>query len=379
MRMLGALPVCFAGLLAVSSLAARAGAAECKADADCQEGDICIRSVNPECPPEVECPDDGTSGSGRCERPCNVDDDCGAGQECVPFAIDCTDEAECPPTQGVCEYRPPKCQTDADCAEGFECRPEGGSSDGSCGEAPCTTDAGTGDDPGGKPLAEETLRCQPKPLECGSDEDCPAPLTCETYDEGTCTKDSSGGEHCDENEVRRCVWRPTECIQDADCDLRYECVEDASGGSVVGGGGEPDTGGGSDPGSGDGARATERFCFPQFFPCEADAECDGDWTCTNLEAHAVEVPWWKGATHACLPPGVVAVVDGRATMSGIPGSDGKGTPETGDTAEEPSKIKEVSGCSIGRGPFGPGSGSSGALLGALMLLFGRRSVRRARR
>jgi len=230
-------------------------ALSCETDADCPDGYFCIylttACVCPDCPPGEECedcncPDEGEV-EGYCEQEdwdddddwgfyggeCDEDADCPVGFACemvpVPCAApdcppctceacdpddeDCNEEpdCECPdcpdpePCEaeevGYCVYDMVDCETDADCAAGFECL-EVEECSGSGGGCSCGCDC----------------------MACPEGEDCPdcvcPPCDCEEE------------EYTEECEVVGSFCAPKEqpCEDDADCLDGWECMTIAVGG-----------------------------------------------------------------------------------------------------------------------------------------------------
>lgn len=204
------------------------GASTCGA-APCREGDDC--EEEPPCEPETF--------SFCVPGPCDSDDDCSAGLACleVEFGGDCMSVAvpDCPPEEDCpepedfeveCEEPetatlclPPyvaPCETDDECGDGFEC----------VADEMCTCSGGSGldepppdpEDPGdsGDPDPDDDGRewdgdedctceptderyCSPREIECDGDGECPNGWTCEEIPSVyACYVDESGEEHCDE-------------------------------------------------------------------------------------------------------------------------------------------------------------------------------------
>ena len=203
------------------------GASSCAAE-PCAEGEDCADRAP--CEPE--------EFSFCVPGPCTSDDDCGEGLRCLEveyggdcytWAVpDCGPGEDCPegPDSGTeCEEivietlcLPPyvaPCESDEECGDGFECVPDevctcsGG---GSSGEVPpedseIPEDGFVPDDDGREweedvdcgcsPSGENY--CSPREIECDGDEDCPDTWTCEEIPSVyACYIDESGEEHCDE-------------------------------------------------------------------------------------------------------------------------------------------------------------------------------------
>lgn len=121
---------------------------------------------------------------------------------------------------------PGSCASDGDCAAGFECNG----------------------------------RCEPIPLTCEANRDCPEPATC---------RDGA------------CVFVIETCTTDDDCDPNYVCtVLDPS---------EP---------------TPPRICFPEYQVCEVDADCEGDWGCWDVPDPEDAPGAWRNKEHGCIPPGI---------------------------------------------------------------------------
>lgn len=215
---------------ALAALAAPASAQDCKTDADCDAGFVCMSFGTVDCGfacPEGEtCPDMPPDCApmeikGCSPAPCMADADCpsdmvcfsqtytecsGGGAEGVPAEEGSGDSAgsggadagsaePTPPpdlpadckevTQSVCapKYVPP-CKEDADCGAGFTCEEYE-----SCG---CSASAGSAGDPGGDPApppeptepdctCEKTgeFYCKLVETTCTSADECPDGFTCE--------------------------------------------------------------------------------------------------------------------------------------------------------------------------------------------------------
>jgi hypothetical protein len=177
--------------------ATSAWAAECREDADCEEGSECQKAVSVE-------PCDPNGGD------CNstpVESDTGT---CVKLPVVCESDADCSeylvcqwgPTQGVCwsnedgetqcediapaekycSVGPKTCEVDSDCPTNFECI----TTDGCSTRPEC-------DGPDCECLAETSKFCEPKKVECETDAACPTDWRCVQNTITTCSGGGSSG------------------------------------------------------------------------------------------------------------------------------------------------------------------------------------------
>lgn len=213
-------------VLGLGLLSLRANAKECKSDADCEEGEVCVQRSCPPCDYEDcepclgggECVAEGSDGIFVYGQACATADDCPLGFRCEEQLLPCagsepcvcacpkdSEECDCacrepepcsPTFAKVCVWEPKHCASDSDCDPGFECKEieecsGGGCSCSGCVCAPCAPDT-------------ECLPCDCPDIEC----DCP-----------------------DVFEVRCdvvgawCAPKEQVCDSDADCLEGWECVE----------------------------------------------------------------------------------------------------------------------------------------------------------
>lgn len=135
-------------------------------------------------------------------------------------------------------------------------------------------------------------------------------------------------------------------------------------------------------------REPELICFPEVEPCSDDSDCAGDWTCEEIPDGGPDS--WGGVAKACLPPGLVAVLDGRIQ----PDDSGADDESTSGEGQQPGDEEPViddddervePSDAIGLGTQGGSEGSSGCALGGrggtspspwLLLLLGLVGLRR---
>jgi MYXO-CTERM domain-containing protein len=248
------------------------------------------------------------------------------------------------------------CATDADCPDGYACEPAG--------------------DVGGVPACDgpdctDQTACIRREGPCTTDADCPADFVCEEVGgSGSCpVATCPAGEPCPEPEpcvieiMTECVTMPggVECTSTvAACQAGEECPPSTEVCEPM-----PDT----------------HLCFPARVPCATDADCSGDWSCVDFVATVGELPpWWEGVNdpRACMPPGLVAVFEGRADFDE---SDGKNSTAadragSGSSAQTPGRntsggSEDDGGCSVAPGST-EGKGITGLLLLGLALGLRRR-------
>jgi len=254
-----------------------------------------------------------------------------------------------------------RCETDDECAQYFTCRKEGFGMGEGCA-APADPDA---------EMPECTSRsveyeskygdCVPGPIDCETDSDCPAPLTCvEFASNGVCWESSDGESGCSEGTVERhCEYDPPSCERDADCEEGSECVE--AGESIncddteMGGrvdraepppadagapaedlpttpacpegddecenteedadGGAPDVEPDIMPAMPECETVVVKICFPERVDCTDDDQCAAGETCTDFSEMDSSPSWWEdGETAiACMPEGLVMAIEGHTS------------------------------------------------------------------
>ena len=232
-----------------------------------------------------------------------------------------------------------ECMDDGDCAADFQCL-KGASTPG-CDPSAGACDAGI--------KVEEYGYCEPRPIVCDSDADCPEGLRCEeSGDTGNCASSRDGGTVCEPPQPieQHCSYAPEQCTSDTDCAADFACtvlatIEECSGGGVACPDGEecpepmPDTC----------TTREEKYCFPDRKDCEGDDDCAASWRCTPIppEARGDRAPsGWEDATAACLPEGLALAAEGRVEGKSVfeghgssGGADGgayEGSAATGDDA-----------------------------------------------
>ncbi|MGD8863513.1 MAG: hypothetical protein PVI30_26095 [Myxococcales bacterium] len=148
-------------------------------------------------------------------------------------------------------------------------------------------------------MATPTGECEPRPVTCQTDADCPEGLTCVERSDGgdgvACTGPAPGTDGevvCEEPEpsepVRECTFAPVDCESDADCTaLGFECLSIEEGGGVSCTGSVPTCAPGEDCPPPEQECEVEptlavSYCFPARQDCATDAECRGTWQCTDL-------------------------------------------------------------------------------------------------
>ncbi len=212
--------------------------------------------------------------------------------------------AECTPSEqpapyGVCALPETKCTTDAQCLLGLKCV-ESQSSDGSPGlVAPA---------------------CPPNTPDCVADpapEPAPQPV----------------------DAVSTCQVAFDDCTTNAQCAAGYECVEkevscssQGSGGGTVDTGTNPVSPGGTIEKQTDPNCAYESKCLPKFVACDADVQCQANWTCYAYDANSGVGELWdkEAAGKACLPKGLALAAEAAAGLS----ADGRGLNDDSTSAPE---------------------------------------------
>lgn len=209
----------------------------CNTDQDCSAGEYCMWDPCPAiaCAPGQTCPEPVCPNTGMCSSggtdvwygdQCAADADCPAGFTCETTSLGCETYGcgcACPPCDpasgscpecicdcpappacdqaliSVCTYSPTTCATDADCDEGFECAADEICYGSSCAcpgvDCVCAT-------------CPEGTTCPP--CECPE----PPPCDCPTDPVETCEVVGS-----------LCQPVPVSCTADADCPATWECVE----------------------------------------------------------------------------------------------------------------------------------------------------------
>lgn len=236
-----------------------------------------------------------------------------------------------------------------------------------------------------QPASDPMGWCYPRPVTCQADADCPEPTLC--GDDGECLY----------------VFEP--CENDAMCASRYACTDIGGGGGCDSSGSSvddapPTLSGDGDPGavSSDGApplasagsdagaasAATDLAatppplqeppecqppephlaCFPNVEPCSEDSDCAGDWLCTDIPEGGPD--GWADVSKACLPPGLVAVIDGRIQPEGSGQSDSSadGSSGSGDDLIGEEDVNSQPNDAVSLGTQGGSEGASGCSVGS---------------
>ena len=247
-----------------------------------------------------------------------------------------------------------ECVSNADCPDGYVCT---SSDEGEGSPMPCI-------DPETCPEPEPTTvtgTCELGPLSCRSDGDCPSPLRCVTYEYSPPCARTDPNVPCESDvEVsQECVFVIADCRSDADCATGYECVPTSGGVTCTG----------SAPACAPGEECppaeeecmvepVANLCFPARSPCVTDADCPGDWTCLDFVATVGELPpWWEGVSdpRACMPPGLVAVFEGRADWEDGSGDSvtterlASGAAESDSPAPDAARSGDDGGCAVAAG------------------------------
>jgi len=209
--------------------------------------------------------------------------------------------------------------------------------------------------------------CVPAPLTCTSDADCPSPLYCvEHQTEEPCTVafgDTTSCEPIVETSML-CTYVIADCTTDADCAEGYECAT-TPGGETCTGSSAPCPVGEECPEPVEVCETEPdwNMCFPAHVPCATDADCADDWVCYDFGEEGAFPPWWEsdGNPRACLPSGIVAVIEGQAEF------EDQGVQRSADAAEAGSGSNAEAadeGASKGSGDSGGCSVASGSSDGA---------------
>ncbi len=358
------------------------------------------------------------------QQECNGDSDCGENQHCkfedmVCANSDAAQPGEEPPEPdcwaegpGICVT---DCRDDSDCEEGFQCEIHTLIS-----LRPCLEGMDCPEPPQEEVSEPHAGTCEPAPISCETDADCPSPLVCEL---GDCPPSVSGdtSEDCAAATRGECIFELAECASDADCNAGYECavMEGLRRCSVDVAAPMPDCAAGTEcpmpmpePSEPECEPVEQRMCFPKEVPCDTDGDCDDGWSCFDFssirdmetEDGYLGPPWWSkgepGVAVACMPHGLIAVFEGHADAEGSNGSESLGTSgydanssegepvfmpgsaasdapsaeEEQDADEEGGDEDDDGGCSIGRS--GDASPSQMMAWGVLLALI---VVRRRRR
>jgi len=245
-----------------------------------------------------------------------------------------------------------ECALDDDCPAGMACDIAPSAS------LPC---AG-GDCPdAAQPLPEG--RCEPQPIECEQDTECPEGLRCaEEQDRspvGVCSSTPGGEPMCGElgdpePTTSICSFVLDDCTSDDDCtQAGYACIS-------------------LDEGSG-----SEKSCFPARVDCDSDADCSDDWSCFTLPEDSRESapPAYVGASSVCFPDGFVMALNDEIKAGNVapPGSDdsAKESPSSASADDDDASMSSDGGCAVSQ-RHGGASGTVLAFLAALGLLVRRR-------
>lgn len=233
---------------------------------------------------------------------CFSDDDCPDGTECdLPpqIGVACDPEggscdASVPErSPGDCEPAPLRCATDADCPSGLTCEHR----DGDCASAPDSPPSGAA---GG-----------------GADDDAPPPEdeACEPVsDEGVCVFEieaCDGDSECSGDDVCAEVGRTSECSAASSCAPGEECPPPEQEVCV-------DT--------------TISYCMPPRMDCDDGQTCASGMRCVELPEKIQEdaPPAWAGATALCLTEVWALAVEGRIDVEG----DGRSASESGSISRD---------------------------------------------
>lgn len=236
-----------------------------------------------------------------------------------------------------------ECTTDADCGDGFQCQKaiyaEPGCADPSAGCAPTEP-------------APELGWCEPKPITCAADTDCPDFMRC-LAQETLCWANSDGTTGCEEVDPskRFCQAVPIACSTSSDCPSSFECTSEPLPCPVY------DCAPGTDCGP-TSCEGSQRVCTPKPISCETNADCPSSWSCEEMAVDCAVPPGTGGMSsqvdcgapvRACQPTGFV-----KATGTELGLESGANQTENG-------------GCSIGA-PSRSTPGGALALLASVALL-----------
>jgi hypothetical protein len=296
-----------------------------------------------------------------------------------------------------------ECDANADCPKGYECQ-DVGTTD--CPDIACV------DSQPCEPVdctSETFSECMP--VECSSDDDCAEGMVCHQDTSTVCeTSPCAAGEKCPDaesscEEISRNYCVPKyllPCKIDADCGPGFSCAE-LEECACSGGGGSSDPlpndgaagsgGGASDSDAGGDIPPPEQSCtcepsgdfacYLEPVACEADKDCDDDFTCQDNPEGAdcwASSDGQSGCTEPdpaklCLPPYfdlTNSVARGESFESATDDAGGKGTGAAGDTgesdgesADDAGHAKRSSGCQLAGGVGGAPVG--GSLVGLFAL------------
>ncbi len=220
-----------------------------------------------------------------------------------------------------------QCRSDTDCEQGFGCRKDDSASD--CAVPPSLP----GEDPkvpagcGASPMQAEFGECEPLPIACEADADCPGGLACRKSDgDSEACAASPGGDPAPECMADRpapiegrCVYVPVQCTSDRDCDASDACTDLEGESTCSSTPGVACTGMNCPPPPEPVCtRVERRYCFPRRVDCTTNAECGADRRCVALPEEIQEdaPEAWQGATRLCLEEGIALLVEGRIEASG---------------------------------------------------------------
>lgn len=286
------------------------------------------------------------------------------------------------------------CETDSDCGPDEYCDIVSSGGVGGCDpDVPeCST----------TPVVTVEGYCEPAPLTCTSDADCPGSLVCEFDSSGDCavTIDVDGGVQTEcqttESDVGICSYVFVGCETDGDCSGGLICTDLPGAEDCMSTPGVCDAQGNCTGGDEICTPNTVKVCLPDPIDCSAGQPCPASTTCIDIPDDVREdapAGWDRAAL--CLPEDFQLLVDGRAGSTGLSGDtasrqldsptvgvgaddaerDGATTPapigDLGGGASSAASNKDGSiGCSVGGGN-GSGPASFGAFLatalGALWL------------
>lgn len=292
------------------------------------------------------------------------------------------------------DVRAQQCRTDADCEQGFGCRKDDSASD--CSVPPSLP----GEDPkvppgcGAEPVAAEFGECEPLPIACEADADCPGGLTCRKSDgDSESCAASPGGDpapdctSADRAPIEgRCTYVPVECTSDRDCAAGDACIVLDGEATCSATPGAPCTGGECPPPPEPTCtRVERRYCFPVRVDCTTSADCSPDRRCVMLPEEIQEdaPAAWQGATRLCLEEGIALLVEGRIEAAGSVSHEASATqtardangeqerPVAGDSNAPPRTAASSSdGCTVTSPGADPPRGAAWLVFSGLALALG---------
>lgn len=292
-------------------------------------------------------------GSGARAQSCVTDADCAQGEYCVrapSSPASCAGDPGCPtpaPAAGSCE-KDTRCRTDADCPMGVKCAKEMSAPD-------CPPDAG---DCSAQQI--ETGQCKPQPIACKSAADCPEPLSCETRRAS--------------NAKQTCEYVPVTCASNKDCGANYACTVVATSSNCSGSGTTcaPGSMNCSQPSEPVCTHEEHKACFPKRMDCTSDATCPRRWRCAALPKDAQKNPpaGWTDATKACFPEGIALALMGLVEVGGASSASAASNHKQAVTSEQASP----GGCSVSANDQGSGVTAAWPWIAAALFAARRRSA-----